>query len=138
MDYYKTLRIREEWSDYDKTVAETHLDNYDVIYLDSKTDDVIDNEYRLEQIEIEELKRVTFAAGYHEWVLYLDNEAIYSFGDLSEFADSIEADVNSFSDELMDEFLESEEYNNLEPFSKEQKLKIQGEMQEKLYHNYGG
>lgn len=135
-DYKKTLNINDSWSEYDKSEANIHLDRYDVIYLDAKMNDVIDNEYRLEKIETEEKESVNFDAGYYEWAIYLDKQPVYSFGDLSEFADSIVQDVNSFSDELMDEFLESEEYYNMEPFSKEQKLKVQGEMQDKLYAYY--
>lgn len=30
------------------------------------------------------MKKIEFYAGYHEWVLEIDNEIVYSYGDLSD------------------------------------------------------
>lgn len=49
----KTVReINPAWSDYDKSVARCHMENYGVIYLD-EFDCPIDNEYELEELERE-------------------------------------------------------------------------------------
>lgn len=50
--YTKTYKINDNWSEYDKSVAECHLENYSVIYLDDYgcpiddiyiTDDIFEN-----------------------------------------------------------------------------------------------
>lgn len=43
-------RINDKWSEYDKTVAETHLRNYGVIFLDTKYRLPIDDLFELEEL----------------------------------------------------------------------------------------
>lgn len=44
-----TTEINEKWSDYNKSVAKCHLNNYGVIFLDDY-DCPIDDEYELEEL----------------------------------------------------------------------------------------
>ena len=44
-----TMEINEKWDDYGKKVAECHLNNYGVIFLDDYGCP-IDNEYELEEL----------------------------------------------------------------------------------------
>ena len=44
-----TTEINEKWSDYNKSVAKCHLNNYGVIFLDDCCSP-IDNEYELEEL----------------------------------------------------------------------------------------
>ena len=64
-------QINPEWSDYDKSVARCHMENYGVIYLD-EYGCPIDNEYELEELEREgkELKlgKVVMTRGVAEAV----------------------------------------------------------------------
>lgn len=50
----KTNKIRECWSAYDQSVAQCHLDNYGVIYLD-QYGCPIDDYYLIEMLTSEEV-----------------------------------------------------------------------------------
>lgn len=42
--------IKQSWSDYDKTIAQSHLNNFGVIFLDDQYNLPIDNLFELEEL----------------------------------------------------------------------------------------
>lgn len=50
MNYKTRKSIKNSWSEYDKTIATTHLNNYGVIFLDTKYNLPIDDLFELEDL----------------------------------------------------------------------------------------
>lgn len=50
LEYQLTQKVNPNWSNYDKLVAETHLENVGVIIIDNVYYQPIDNEYDLGEI----------------------------------------------------------------------------------------
>ena len=42
--------IKNSWSDYDKTIAQSHLNNFGIIFLDDQYNLPIDNLFELEEL----------------------------------------------------------------------------------------
>lgn len=50
LEFNTVTEITPQWSNYDKTVAKSHLANVGVIVVDAEYGQPIDNEYDLEEI----------------------------------------------------------------------------------------